>query len=123
MASLTKTDPQFGEHLSGFLHELFRSAGLSMNATSAVERVRKVGDKMAKTIEWAAERKAIQVVQKLQAAVSAGFTGLERKLDEALAENEELKARIEAIEAIPLLNRIPRTEEEAGEGLGPANPK
>ena len=123
MASLTKTDPQLGEHLSGYLHPMFRTAGLSMNATSAVEKVRKVGDQMAAEIEWAAERKAIQVVQKLQAAVSAGFTGLERKLDEALAENEELKARIEAIEAIPLLNRIPRTEEEAGEGLGPANPK
>ena len=83
--SLTKTDPQFGEHLAGYLHQMFRTAGLSMNATAAVEKVRKVGEQMAATIEWAAERKAIQVAQKLQAAVSTGFTGLERKLDEALA--------------------------------------
>jgi len=96
--SLTPKDPQFGEHLAGFLHEMFRSAGLSMNSTAAVERVRKVGEKMAATIEWAAERKAIQVVQKLQAAVSAGFTGLETKLNKALAENEELRERIASLE-------------------------
>ena len=91
MQQVTKKVPQFAEHMAGFIHEIFRGAGISMVATNAMERVRATGERMANAIEYAAERKAIMVAQRLQVAVSDGFTKLEAKLNDLNKRVEELE--------------------------------
>lgn len=89
MSNVTQSDPQFGAYLAGFMHDMLRAAGITMSATIAFEKVRTAGDRMALTIEAAAERKAIQVASKLQNATIAGFDLVEEKLNDL---NERLKA-------------------------------
>jgi hypothetical protein len=92
MQQITEKAPQFEEQMAGFFYDAFRSVGVSMVATVAMERLRQVGAKMAATIEWAAERKAIQVIQKLQKPVAEGFDQVEKKLN-------DLNERLTAIES------------------------
>jgi hypothetical protein len=78
--TVTKTDPKFREHMGGFFHDLLRAGGVSMPATNSLDRIRTIGEKMADTIEHAAERKSIQVVERLQIAVVDAFNQVEAKL-------------------------------------------
>lgn len=80
MGSVTERDNQFKEFLSGFFYDAFRVVGVTMPATNAFERLREVGAKMAATIEHMAEKKSIQVIKKLQAAVSEAFKKTEEEL-------------------------------------------
>lgn len=113
MASLTEHDSKFKETMGAFFHDLLRAAGITMLPGNSHERIRSIGERMASAIEHASERKSIQVIKKLQAAVATGFEGLEGALNEvkalvvkhhALIENlkteqDELKNRIESLEA------------------------
>ena len=89
---LTSKDNKFREQLGGFFYDMLKSAGITMTPGNFPERVREVGAKMADTIELVAERKAIQVIQQLQAAVVKGFEGMEKEM----AELRELVAKQQA---------------------------
>lgn len=71
---------QFKERLGGFFHELFRIVGTSI-PPYAHERFRSVGERMVLLVEQVSKHKAIQVVTKLQRAVSAGFDKMESELN------------------------------------------
>ena len=77
-AALTR----FREHMGGFFHDMFRASGLTMTDPAGAERVRSIGERMARTMEVAAEAKAIEVIKLLQAAVLVSFTKVEERLDE-----------------------------------------
>lgn len=78
---------RFREHMGGFFHELFRASGITMTPTNSNERVRAIGERMARTIEAAAETKSIEVIRRLQTAVKDSFIQVEASLTklEALA--------------------------------------
>lgn len=79
---VTERDPEFGSHLAGFFYDAFRSVGVTMVATNAMERLRTTGECMAATIEHAAERKAILVAKRLQDAVINGFNAVDAKFQQ-----------------------------------------
>lgn len=101
MPNLTENDPRLQEHMAGYFYDAFRAVGASQVTTSAMEKLRTVGVRMANAIEHAAERKAIQVIKKLQKAVSKSF--------ESVAEDvEALTERVAALEArLPAANAKP----------------
>ncbi len=119
MSNITEQDERFKENMGGFFHDLLRASGITMLPTTATSRIRSIGEQMASAIEHAAERKSIQVIQKLQKAISIAFVKMEAELNivkelvskhNAIMENlledqkrnitvqEELKNRIEDLE-------------------------
>ena len=112
--TVTPPVPQLDEQLSGFFYDAFRVVGVTMVATNALERLRTVGGRMGRTIEYVAERKAIEVVRRLQKAVVVGFEVVEDKihahkeasqaiLDLVKQQNEQiqtLRMRIEKLESL-----------------------
>ena len=77
---------RFREHMGGFFHELFHASGMTMTPGNSNERVRAIGERMARTIEAAAEAKSIEVIRRLQVAVSESF----KKTEESLNRLEDL---------------------------------
>jgi hypothetical protein len=82
---------KFQEQLGGFFHDLLKAAGITMVPVKATERIREVGERLAKTIEVQAEKKAIDVIKRLQKPVKEGFELMEQELN-------ELRARVEKLE-------------------------
>jgi hypothetical protein len=66
--------------MSGFFYDFFRAAGITMPPGNNFERIRSIGERMARTIEVAAETKAIEVIRRLQVAVSSSFDKVEKHL-------------------------------------------
>ena len=91
VSEVTPRNERFAEILGGLLYELMRAAGVNMQPVKAHERIREVGRKTAVTIEFHAERKAVEVARKLQTAVKDAFEAMEK-------ENKELRERIEKLE-------------------------
>lgn len=89
--TVTGTNERFAEILGGLFYELLRAGGVNMQPVKAHERIREVGRKTGATIEFHAERKAIEVARKLQEAVKNAFIEMEK-------ENAKLKFRIEHLE-------------------------
>jgi hypothetical protein len=85
---ITPNNPRFTEVLAGLLHELLRAAG-TMVPVKGQERIRDVGRKLAETIEFHAERKAVEVAKLLQTAVKSAFIALEKDVAD---QKEEIKA-------------------------------
>jgi hypothetical protein len=103
MSNVTPPDARFKENMGAFFHDLLRAAGITMTPGNAHERIREVGERMAAAIEHASERKSIQVIRKLQTAVSEAFDKMEKELasvqELVLAQQkvmEDLKARLDA---------------------------
>jgi hypothetical protein len=82
---ITPNNPRFVEVLAGLLHELLKAAG-TMVPVKGQERIREVARKLAQSIEFHAERKAVEVARLLQAAVKKAFVALEKDV-----ENHEIK--------------------------------
>jgi len=95
MSDLTEKDAQLGERMAGLLYDAFRSMGVSMASTDAMEKLRTIGENMAAVINSAAERKSIQVAEKLQTAVVDAFSKIEDRLNKTLEESAELKRRLD----------------------------
>lgn len=89
--TVTPNDPRFVEILSGLFHDLLRAGGVQLQGIKAFERIREVGKKTAETIEYHAERKAVDVIKKLQVAVSEAFRAMEKDVS-------DLKKRVEELE-------------------------
>lgn len=83
--SVTKPDTRFKETMGAFFHDLLRAAGITMTPVNAHERIREIGERIASAIEHAAERKSIQVIRKLQTAVSEAFAKMEKVLEKVRA--------------------------------------
>lgn len=79
------SDSSFREHMGSFFHDLLRAAGITMIPGNANERLRSIGERMASAIERAAERQAIEVIKRLQSAVSEAFRALEKELEDQKA--------------------------------------
>jgi hypothetical protein len=79
--SVTKPDTRFKETMGAFFHDLLRAAGITMTPGNSHERIRQIGERMAAAIEHASERKSIQVIRKLQTAVSEAFSKMETVLE------------------------------------------
>ena len=95
--SLTEQDKLFKEQLGGFFHDMLRASGITPAAANSVARIRAVGERMAGAIEHAAERKAIQVIKKLQTAVMKAFIDMEAELNatkKLVGKNNELIGQI-----------------------------
>lgn len=94
----TQADDRFGEILAGFLYEALRAGGVAMQATSAYERVRSTGERMAHSINHNARRKAIEVAKELQVATVKAFKAIEQDISTLKKENEKLKKRVKKLE-------------------------
>lgn len=105
MTKYTKEDTRFKEHMGGFFHELLRAAGITMTPSNTDERIRSIGERMASTIEHAAERKAVELIKRLQDAVSGAFVKMEAKLDV----QEDLLVKLNA--RVALLEKMQKTHE------------
>ena len=128
--TVTKPDNRFKETMGAFFHDLLRAAGITMTPGNSHERIRQIGEQMASSIEHASERKSIQVIRKLQTAVSDAFTKMEKALDEVktlvlahqpVLENvhEVQKKQAEDMENLKTEARILRRELDAlKKGLG-----
>ena len=106
---------RFREHMGGFFHDLLRAAGITMTPTNTNERIRQIGERMAKTIEHAAELKSIEVIKKLQAAVLDAFKKVEERLNaqsQLASAQQELLAQLKR-ELIDLENRVKSVEERS----------
>lgn len=88
---VTPNNERFSELLGGLLYELLRAGGVNMQPVKAHERIREVGRKMGATIEFHAERKAVEVARKLQTAVKDAFIAMEK-------DNETLKKKLKTLE-------------------------
>jgi hypothetical protein len=97
---MTESDPKFVEDIAGALHQIFRSAGMSMLTGPQMEQVRIVSENLAKTIEHRGEVKAVEVIQQLQDAVDEGFKSLEAAIE---ARDTEVEARLRALESRNLI--------------------
>lgn len=82
MGDVTEKHPRFGEYLAGYFYDAFRVVGVTQVSTNVMEKLRVVGERMAVTIEHAAERKAILVAKKLQDAVINGFNAVDAKFQQ-----------------------------------------
>ena len=87
---VTPNNERFAEIFGGLLYELLRAGGVNMQPIGAHERIREVGRKLASTIEFHAERKAVDVARKLQVAVKEAFEAYEK-------ENADLKVEVNAL--------------------------
>jgi len=93
MSELTPRDAQFVDIFSGFFHDLLRAAGITMLPGKAHEKIRQVATKLAASIEWRAEHKAVEVIRVLQKALVGSFEKVQTDMD-------VLKARIDALEKV-----------------------
>ncbi len=73
---------RFKEHMGSFFHDMLRSAGITMIPTTANDRIRAIGERMASSIEAAATRQSIVVIRQLQTAVVEAFALMEAALKE-----------------------------------------
>lgn len=73
---------RFKEHMGSFFHDILRAAGITMIPTTANERIRSIGERMASSIEAAATRQSITVIRTLQTAVTDAFVLMEKALKE-----------------------------------------
>lgn len=90
---ITERDEHFASMIAGFFHDMLRAAGISMTTPQKFhERTREIGRKFAYSIEFRAEKKAVEVIRILQKAVSKAFDGVEN-------EQKALRERVEALEA------------------------
>lgn len=91
--SLTPKDEQFASIIAGLFHDMLRAAGIAMSTPQkSHERIREVGRRMGTAIEFRAERKSVEVIRVLQAAVVKAFDGVEN-------EQKALRERVDALEA------------------------
>ena len=79
---MTDQSQRFREYMGGFFHDFLRAAGITMGPGNSFERVRAVGERMARTIEAAAETQAIHVIKRLQEAVISSFNKVEGELND-----------------------------------------
>lgn len=75
--TVTPFNERFADIMSGLLFDVLKAAGVTMQPAKAFERIRDTGRRMALTIEFHAERKAIDVAKKLQNATSEAFRAME----------------------------------------------
>jgi len=78
---MAEQNTRFREHIAGFFYDLIRAAGITMPPGNSFQRVRDIGERMARTIEAAAETKAIEVIKRLQKAILVGFDKMEKELN------------------------------------------
>lgn len=88
---VTPHNERFAEVLSGLLFDLLKAAGVNWQPIKAMERIRDTGRRMARVIEFHAERKAVEVARKLQTATRDAFQAMEK-------DNAELKKRVKELE-------------------------
>jgi predicted nuclease with TOPRIM domain len=88
---MSKELKKFKEDLGGFFHQMLRASGVTMVRGDTHEKVRDIGERMASSIVRAAELKSIEVVKKLQSAVSEAFDKTQDELD-------NLKKRVDQLE-------------------------
>jgi hypothetical protein len=91
MSNITPKDARFIEILSGLFMDLLRHGGITMTDSKKIEAVRTASDALGAAIESAAERKAVEIGQRIQEAIVAAFTAFEKDV-------EELTARIDTLE-------------------------
>lgn len=71
---------RFQENMGAFFHDLLRASGITMTPHNADQKLRSIGERMASSIESASQRKAIEVIRKLQNAVTEAFVAIETEL-------------------------------------------
>ena len=94
---VTPTNERFAEILGGLFHELMKAGGV-MVPLKGFERIREVGRKCGATIEFHAERKAVEVARKLQAAIKDAFRAMERDVTNTREVVEKLERRVTELE-------------------------
>jgi hypothetical protein len=96
----TKEDGRFREFMGGFFHDFLRASGITMTPGNTNERLREIGERMASTIEHAAERKAVELIKRLQDAVSGAFVKMETQLDKQEILIRDLNNRLQRLETV-----------------------
>ena len=107
MSNITPTDIRFAEIIAGLFFDILRQSGVSMPSTAAYERIRGLCEQLGASIESTAEKKSIEVAQKLQKAVVPAF----EKVDKDIA---ALEARLNKLEEN--LEWLPEEENESTTG-------
>jgi len=105
----------FKESVGGFFHDLLRSAGVTMLPGNSFERIREIGERLGGSIEHAAESKAIESVNSVQAETQAAFAKVEEEFKKhkavlvaIAAENESLRERLDVLEAGKKAAKLPK---------------
>jgi TolA-binding protein len=88
---VTPFNERFADIMSGLLFDVLKAAGVNWQPSKAYERIRETGRRMALTIEFHAERKAIDVAKKLQSEVVKAFKSMEEEIDKLNKRIEELE--------------------------------
>ena len=88
---VTPFSERFADIMSGLLFDVLKAAGVNWQAIKSQERIRDTGRRMALSIEFHAERKAIEVAKKLQTETVRAFKAMEKDVD-------DLKVKIEKLE-------------------------
>lgn len=95
--TVTPFNERFADIMSGLLFDVLKAAGVTMQPAKAFERIRDTGRRMALTIEFHAERKAIDVAKKLQGEVVKAFKAME----EDMAKQEKItRAWVKRVRAL-----------------------
>ena len=113
---LRKENPKdFRESVGGFFHDLLRSAGVTMLPGNSFERIREIGERLGGSLEHAAESKAIESANCVQAETEAAFAKVEEEfkrhkavLVAIAAENESLRERLDSLEAGKKVAKLPK---------------
>ncbi len=95
MSDLTDHDPQFVEDIHGAFCQMFKAGGMAVDQ-KGIERIQEISEKLARAFEHRGEVKAVEVIKKLQTAVTSAFKDLEYDIAKR---NDQIDARFEAIEA------------------------
>lgn len=96
--TVTPHNERFADILSGLLFDVLKAAGINWQPTKSHERIRETGRKMALSIEYHSERKAIEVAKKLQTEVVNAFKAIETELGEVKERLDKLEKRIKKLE-------------------------
>jgi len=81
------------------IHQLFRTTGFTLNITQT-EQLKLVSDKIVDLIESVAKERTVELVRKMQEAVSHGFT----EIGKDVAAIEARLDKLEKVNAIALKN-------------------
>lgn len=88
---VTPNNERFADIMSGLLFDVLRAAGINWQPTKSNERIRETGRRMARSIEFHAERKSVEVAQKLQGEVVKAFKSIEEDMSKLENRIKELE--------------------------------
>lgn len=95
---MNQTKEQSTEAIAGILFSLLRASGVSMVPLTSHEKIRDVARRLVDAIEYRADKKAVESVEKLQTEVNKAFEAMEKDLANL---QEQIKLLTSVVEDTP----------------------